>query len=143
VGCIKAGKAAPGLIRHGLPKVLATGERQGTFRLHQQKTQIIVRGHLPAGKSSAPHFQRPRGGEESDDYRYVAVLNHGWRIITCKNSIQWVLQQRRGEQKRWRSRYFCRTRSGLIQCVREHAGQIDGDALATLLRLPEWFGAAP
>jgi hypothetical protein len=42
VGCIKAGKAAPGLIRHGLPKVPATGERPGTFRLHQRKTQIVA-----------------------------------------------------------------------------------------------------
>ena len=38
----KAGKAAPGLVRHGLPKVSATGERPGTFRLHQRKPQIIA-----------------------------------------------------------------------------------------------------
>ena len=41
VECIKAGKAAP-VIRHGLPKVPATGERQATFRLHQRKTQIVA-----------------------------------------------------------------------------------------------------
>jgi hypothetical protein len=41
VACIKAGKAAP-VIRHGLPKVSATGERQATFRLHQRETQIVA-----------------------------------------------------------------------------------------------------
>lgn len=38
----KAGKAAPGLVRHGLPKVPATGERQATFRLRNRKTQIVA-----------------------------------------------------------------------------------------------------
>ena len=48
-----------------------------------------------------------------------------------------------GAAGRWRSRYFCRTREGLILCVREHAGEINGVALVRLLRLPKWIGGAP
>jgi hypothetical protein len=142
----KAARAAPGLIRHDPAKVSATGEQHGTFRLRNRKTQIPVRGHpdtLAAGKSSARHPGSPWHGEESDDYRHViAVLNHGWRVVTCKNSIQWILQKRRGEQNRWRSQYFCCTREVLIRCVREYAGQIDGASLVVLLRLPERIGGA-
>ena len=98
----------------------------------------------PAAKSNARHLCSPWRGEESDDYRHViAVLNSGWRVIACKTSTQWILQKRRGSSDRWRSRYFCRTREGLILCVREHAGKIDGVALVRLLRLPTWIGGAP
>jgi hypothetical protein len=148
VACTKAGKAAPGLIRHGLPKVLATGERRWTFKLPHQKTQtqrtpgLTGRGHpdtRPAGKSSARHVSGRPQGEENHRYPVIAQLNDRWWVITCKNSIQWILQTRRGSS--WRSRFFFRTRAGLLAFAREHASPIDGDALAILLRLPERIGA--
>jgi hypothetical protein len=96
---------------------------------------------LPAGKSTARHLPRSLRGEESDDYHHaIAVLNDRWRVIACKNRIQWILQKRRGEQSRWRSRYFCRTREGLIACAHEYAAPIGGDGLVILLRLPERIG---
>jgi hypothetical protein len=39
VACIRVGKAAPALIRHGLPKGSATGERQKLSRLNLKNTQ--------------------------------------------------------------------------------------------------------
>jgi hypothetical protein len=76
----------------------------------------------------------PRLGEENDDYPTVAILNDRWRVVLCRNSIQWILQKRGGP-----NHYFRRTRDVLIRCAREHAGQIGGDALLILLRLPERF----
>jgi hypothetical protein len=81
-------------------------------------------------------------GEEADDYPTIAVLNNRWRVIACRNLIQWILQNRRGGPNHWRGRYFCRTREVLVRCAREHAGPIGGDALASLLRLPERFPEA-
>ena len=101
----------------------------------------VVSDSPPAAKSNARHLKSPWRGEESNDYPHVvAVLNPGWRVIACKNSIQWILQNRRGSS--WRSRFFFRTRSGLVAFAREYAGQIDGVALAILLRLPERIGGA-
>jgi len=81
--------------------------------------------------------------EKNDDYRPVTVvLNGRWRVVGCAGGIQWIVQSYGGPD-RWRSRYFCRTRDGLILCVREHAGEIDGAALVRLLRLPTWIGGAP
>jgi hypothetical protein len=79
-------------------------------------------------------------GEENDDYPTVAILNDRWRVVVCRNSIQWILQKR-GGPNHWRGRYFCRTREVLIRCAREHAGEIGGDALVILLRRPERFPA--
>jgi hypothetical protein len=96
----------------------------------------------PASKSSAIHVSgRLRAEENADDRPLIAALNSRWRVVVCKNGIQWVLQTRRGT--RWHGRCFCRTREGLILCVRERAGEIDGVALVRLLRLPEWIGGAP
>jgi hypothetical protein len=158
VGCIKAGKAAPELIRHGLPKVSATGERQTTFRLHHRKTQIFAEligsdicaalGIVASGPPDSGHGVLSSAAalsglprcEENDNYPTIARLNVHWRVVECKNSIQWILQRRQG--KRWRGAWFCRTREALIRGAREHAGQIGGDALIVLLRLPERFPEA-
>jgi hypothetical protein len=98
----------------------------------------VVSDSPPASKSSATTVSGRSLREEIDTYPAVAVLNSRWRVVVCKHSIQWILQRRGGE--RWRSQYFCRSRLGLILCVREYAGQISGDALVILLRLPEWIG---
>lgn len=112
--------------------------------LQQFPTARRLPNTRPGTKSNAPRLCSPWQGEESDDYRNViAVLNSGWRVIACKTSIQWILQKRRGSSDRWRSRYFCRSRDGLIQCVREHAGEIDGVALVRLLQSPMWIGGPP
>jgi hypothetical protein len=97
---------------------------------------LAGRGHpdtRPGGKSSAIHVSSPLRPRP-----VVAVLNARWRVVTCENSFQWILQSGRGSQ--WSSLYFCRTREGLIACVREYAGHIDGVAMAVLLRLPERIG---
>jgi hypothetical protein len=61
-------------------------------------------------------------------------------VVACKNNIQWILQVRRGN--RWHGKYFFRTREGLVLLAREYAGEISGDALVILLRLPERFPEA-
>lgn len=92
----------------------------------------------PSAKSSVATVSSRFLREETDTYPAIAVLNGKWRVVVCKHSIQWILQRRGGE--RWRSQYFCRSRLGLILCVREYAGSISGDALVILLKLPEWIG---
>jgi hypothetical protein len=104
----------------------------GAGLLGSSRTALSRDAHLPVA----------RLGEETDDYPTVAVLNATWRVIACRQSIQWILQRRRGGPNHWRGQYFCRTREVLVRCAREHAGQIGGDALVVLLRLPEWFPEA-
>lgn len=79
--------------------------------------------------------------ECADDYdRLVAILNDDWRVIECRDGIQWILQ-RRGSPKRsrrddWRGRSYCRTADALIRCTRDHVGDIDPVAAAVLVGLP-------
>jgi hypothetical protein len=96
----------------------------------------------PAVLSSTGHVPVAPRGEENDTYPVVASLNSRWRVIVCKNSIQWILQRRRSGPDSWRGRSFCSTREALVRCAREHAVDIAAAALVTLLRLPERFGGA-
>ena len=67
-------------------------------------------------------------------------LNGRWRV-TADGQLQWLLQQRRLEQTTvWISRSWCRTRKGLLRCVREHCGEIDPVAQAILQALPDYIG---
>jgi hypothetical protein len=85
-----------------------------------------------------------RLAESDDSYpRVVAILNGRWRVIECRDRIQWILQYRNRAKivtkHAWRGRSYCRIREALIRCCNEHAGQIDPAARTTLQDLPERF----
>jgi hypothetical protein len=67
----------------------------------------------------------------------VAALNPGWRVVDDR--LQWILERRTGAPSEkstgWKARSFCRTREGLLRCVREYCGEAD---ISQLLALPEW-----
>lgn len=79
--------------------------------------------------------------ETADDYPgFVAQLNPDWRVVECRDRLQWILQ-RRGSPKKprrddWRARSYCQTSEALIRCAREYAGAIDRAAAAILAALP-------
>jgi hypothetical protein len=98
-------------------------------------------------KSPLPCLSAKPGGEESDTYPgIITALNSKWRVIICRGGIQWVLQRQAGQRDgrpRWEGHWFCQTSEALIRGARERAGQIGGDALAIMLRLPERIGRQP
>jgi hypothetical protein len=85
--------------------------------------------------------------EVADDYcGFVAQLNANWRVVECRDRIQWILQ-RRGSPKMprrndWRARSYCRSSKALIRCTREYCGAIDAAAAAILAALPDWIEPA-
>ena len=84
--------------------------------------------------------------ETADTYAgVIAEPADGWRVIICKNRIQWILQRRRkGAGRRWEARGYFRTRKALIRLCTASCGQIDPAARCILDALPENFteGAA-
>jgi hypothetical protein len=80
--------------------------------------------------------------ESDDGYTgVVARLNARWRVITCRDGIQWILQYllrvtERATGSDWRGRSYCRTRDGLHRACACHAGEIHPAALAILHALP-------
>jgi sulfur transfer complex TusBCD TusB component (DsrH family) len=83
---------------------------------------------------------KTRVDEGSEDYpALVAVLNPGWRVIVCRDGIQWILQHRhmRKGRARWDGNSYCQTRDALLRNIRERAGACDLAAIQYLSRLPE------
>jgi hypothetical protein len=95
---------------------------------------------LPNTAPARPNFSR----KESDDgYQpVVAHLAPRWRVIVCRDAIQWILQHRVSATETptradWRGKSYLRTRDGLIASCRGSAPEIDPSALAILHSLPE------
>ena len=55
--------------------------------------------------------------ERSDHYSYVILrLNNRWRIILCRQGLQWILQRRENlHGGAWRGFRYFRTRTALIE----------------------------
>jgi len=97
----------------------------------------------PEGLLLAPsRLQASTSPHDSDEhYRaVVAVLGDRWRVVACTAGIQWVLQTRRG--KLWRGRSYCRSKAGLLGCVRDYCGAVDPASMLVLQLLPDWIEAA-
>ena len=61
--------------------------------------------------------------ETSDFYgSVIAILASRWRVIACRNGIQWILQKRTAEPLHkgiWRGQSYHTNRNGLIEaCAR-------------------------
>jgi len=85
--------------------------------------------------------------ESAEGYPTVVQLGTRWRVVACRDGIQWILQCRirpdrpeRVTRDDWRGRSYCRTREALLRCCRDHAGEIGPAALATLEALPARIG---
>jgi hypothetical protein len=85
-------------------------------------------------------LQGHRLSEAHADYPAIR-LNARWRVIACRDGIQWIIQYRnRAEtvaRSDWRGRSYCRTRDTLIRCCDAYCGEIDPIAAAILAALPE------
>jgi hypothetical protein len=104
--------------------------------------------HRLSSRSNA-NVQATRLAESDDRYPAVAILNQRYRVIRCRDGIQWILQRRnipagtggnrpeRHSRDDWRGRSYCRTREALIRCCRAYSGEIDPAAVVALRTLPE------
>src|SRR5262245_52481702 len=87
-------------------------------------------------ESFVPHVSVALAAEESNTYpRVVARLNANWRVIACRDDLQWILQRRRGQKRgspRWTGWRYFRTRQALLHDCYRYVGAIGGDALVIL-----------
>jgi len=81
---------------------------------------------------------------ESDDaYQpVVARLNDGWRVIVCRDRIQWILQKAKksGHGTEWRGRSCCRTREALLRVCVQLSGGISPGSKTVLEAPPPMVG---
>jgi hypothetical protein len=97
---------------------------------HDEKLTLPTSSDLIDAKSSVGPLPGPTRQESSDDHpAIVAILDSKTRVIESSDSIQWIIQKRKG--RGWRSTYYCRTKAGLLLYVRPVA--------PGLLAFPDYF----
>lgn len=94
---------------------------------------------MEAGETLASTAHR----ETASDYSaVVATLGDRWRVVECRDRLQWILQRREGSRAgggRWTGEVYFRSRDALISFCRTRAGQCAASAMAILAALPERF----
>ena len=78
--------------------------------------------------------------ERDDNYANVVIhINPRWRVIVCKDGIQWILQQRSvapSNTGTWSGKSYSTTRSGLIAACSDRELLSDASAKQLLDALP-------
>jgi len=103
-------------------------------------------------KSIPPTLSENRGAayavipshRESDDnyHDVIAQLAPRWRVIVCKDYLQWIIQKRTAEPLHagvWRGVSYVTSRSSLIRLCASLELLSDDTVCATLYALPEQF----
>jgi hypothetical protein len=65
----------------------------------------------------------------------VTNLNDCWRVATSGDGTQWAMQKRSGDG--WNSKYFLRSRAGLLLYAKSYEVDAEPEALVVLEALPE------
>jgi hypothetical protein len=85
----------------------------------------------------------PSHRESDDNYLDVAAqLAPRWRVIVCKDYMQWIIQKRTAEPLHrggWRSQSYVTSRNSLIRLCASLELLSADNARATLDALPEQF----
>lgn len=84
--------------------------------------------------------------ETADSYnQIVARLSDSWRVVVCKDGIQWILQRtdaQRSGQARWKAVGYFQSSDTLQRVSRTACQDSDAFALAVIAALPKRIGGA-
>ena len=59
--------------------------------------------------------------EQQQDYPYVVVnIRTHFRLIECRDNIQWILQRRDKNINRWRAFSYCKLKKSIVRIFDEH-----------------------
>lgn len=92
---------------------------------------------------NAPQSVHTDHRETSEHYRGEIHRSGDWRVIVCRDSIQWIIQRRTRARSpdgaRWEGRHYCTTGKAL---VRLWAASTGSDGAILELVLPKHFPRA-
>ena len=107
-----------------------------TERCQSRVTAAPVSEISRSGRRALIPLPAARRPEKADDYPdVVARLNALLASHTMLQRYPVDLQQRKGQwdgMPNWQGRYFCRTSSGLLNCIREYCGPVSAEELGRL-----------
>jgi len=94
----------------------------------------LVREHAETPNAAGRGVPAPSHRESDLTYPSLATLSDKWRVINCKDDIQWIVQRREGQH--WRGVSFHLDRDVLIERALKFEPAASPEALAILRALP-------
>jgi hypothetical protein len=144
--------------RHKMTKPAAADTANGLQDLDQLAREIGPSNTRKTAGLQAPlaavdhgESEAPKNCPAESDSTYPHIqLNSRWRVVACRDRVQWILQRQHGPGEperpaatRWEGRAYCRTREGLTRSCRAYSGPIDPAAVAALRTLPDRIEPSP
>jgi hypothetical protein len=83
--------------------------------------------------SAAVNAVPARVSERDDAYPAIAQLSAQWRVIRCRDDMQWILQKRQGGL--WRGNSYHRDQDVLLERIVSRCGEVDAAALDVIREL--------
>ncbi|MES0861570.1 hypothetical protein ABLN87_04360 [Ruegeria sp. SCPT10] len=78
--------------------------------------------------------KRPDNRECSDTYSEIVCATDKYRVVVCKDTIQWIIQRRRPAKqpagRAWNAIGYCATRHALLRLWRKHMGSVPTELAA-------------
>ena len=99
----------------------------------------VSRPPRPRDSMGAIHIVATSHRESDDDYRdVIALLAPRWRVICCRDGIQWILQKKEASHEApWRGVKHLTTKATLIEACGSLNLLSEPNAEAVLYALPE------
>ena len=99
----------------------------------------VSRPPRPRDSMGAIHIVATSHRESDDDYRdVIALLAPRWRVICCRDGIQWILQKKESSHEApWRGVKYFNTKAALIEACGSLNLLSEPNAEAVLYALPE------
>ncbi|GEM_PF-2024868 len=121
---------------------MSAQKRKGALQCAPSNSQYhpTTNTELPKQHCSTDKCETTRR-ESADHYNNIVHISANYRVIICRDAVQWIIQHRRGKSgagARWRSVAYCQARKALIR--EWHAKTGDYHGAVALGRLPEKIG---
>ena len=113
---------------------------RGRGRAEGRTGESSVGDTLSLNTRTAPDAKASQKEADADYAGEIARLSDRWRVIVCRDRIQWILQSRDAggsHMARWRGRHYCTTREALIRLCGSLCAVPDVEAMLVLSSLPE------
>lgn len=94
-------------------------------------------------RSSHRTLLRKECSESSGDYRHIVLMiSSKWRIIECRQGLQWIIQKCQGIRygtTRWEGKKYFISRDGLVTACQRLNLNLDTDTNLVLKELPKYI----
>ena len=81
--------------------------------------------------------------ESSGDYRHIVLMiSSKWRIIECRQGLQWIIQKCQGIRygtTRWESKKYLLSREGLVKACQRLNLNLETNSVVALKKLPKYI----